>query len=480
MLIIPFENKINWRNPPIVTTFLILVNCLVFFMYQLGDDRRMQVASVVFIDKGIYEFEKDLFPDYVAQNTSGDYEDIDTTEEIFIFQSIMRDLKFGAYVKNYWKENPDKEDQFWVVARKRFEDARDQISSFRFGFIPANHDPVTLFTHMFLHGGVGHLLGNMVFLFIFGFALEVIIGRVKFLLLYLLSGLCAVYMHMAVDPGSYIQLVGASGAISGLMGMYLAAYGIRKIRFFYTVGFYFGQFSAPAILIFPYWIGKEIYSQFTVESNVAYMAHAGGLLGGFVIVYALKLLGMVQVKFDVLEEEKKDDNLEEKLDRISELFSTLETDRARDLCKKTVVEYPLSTKVWEKYYNLWKAEPNSKGFHEVTFNIFKLSRKKGFDMDFVAKILDSYLRIAPKPVALNGPVCAMLGHCFITSGHPNYVEMMVNRTMKLGFKDESVSRLLIYLARHFERIDDKPKALRYRKTLKENYPTVATNTKSAE
>jgi membrane associated rhomboid family serine protease len=472
MLIIPFENnQLNWRKPPVMSLLLIAINCLVFFMYQTGDPERFASAEEIYNQNDLYDLEKDLFQSYISQNPPDDSSDIDTSNEMFVYQMLLWDAEFSEYLKTYWEEHPDKTDDVWKDTRRRFEEARGNISIFRFGFIPAHHDPVTLVTHMFLHGGLEHLIGNMIFLFIFGFALEVVIGRGKFLLLYLITGLCAVYGYMAFNLESFGPLVGASGAIAGLMGMYFAAYGLRKIRFFYFVGFYFGEFTAPAVLIFPYWLGKEIYAQQTTTDNVAYIAHASGLLGGFLIVLALKFLGSLKVNTDYKnEDDKQDDVLNEKLASINQLFSELQTDRARSLCKKALEEYPGNTELWGKYYNLWKIEPKNKAFHEVAFTIFKLAKHQDTNMGFIGEIVKSYLEIAPKPVALNGPVCVLLAQRFKKTGNTELVEKMVDRAVQHNVNNDSMPVLLGYLVHHFENEKNSRRANQYRATLKEHYP----------
>ncbi len=118
----------------------------------------------------------------------------------------------------------------------------------------------------------------------YGFSLEIVISRRVFTLLYLLTGIGADLLFIAFNGDSYAPLIGASGAIAGLMGMYIAVYGLRKIKFFYTVVFYADYFKAPALIVFAVWVLKELYGVFVTGGNVAYWAHLGGMFSGFAVI----------------------------------------------------------------------------------------------------------------------------------------------------------------------------------------------------
>lgn len=130
-----------------------------------------------------------------------------------------------------------------------------------------------------------HLLGNLFFLIICGFAVEAAIGHMRFLLYYLVSGVVGGLLFAMMDMTSTQPLVGASGAISGVMAMYLGVFRFKKIEFFYWFFVFVGYFRAPALLILPFYIGKELYSFFNeTGSNVAFMAHTGGFIAGGVLM----------------------------------------------------------------------------------------------------------------------------------------------------------------------------------------------------
>jgi membrane associated rhomboid family serine protease len=151
---------------------------------------------------------------------------------------------------------------------------------------------LTLLTSMFIHGGFAHLGGNMLFLWIFGNNVEDILGPVKFVLFYLVSGLAAHALHIASDPGSTIPTVGASGAISGLLGAYLIAYPRAGILSVVFLGFFVRVAVIPAFVIIIYWfVVQFIFGLLSLggtgEGGVAWFAHVGGFLAGIALIYAM-------------------------------------------------------------------------------------------------------------------------------------------------------------------------------------------------
>jgi len=153
---------------------------------------------------------------------------------------------------------------------------------------------VSLISSMFLHGGLMHLGGNMLFLWIFGDNIELKFGRAKFLGIYLVWGIVAGLAHMAIDPDSSIPAVGASGAISGVLGAYLAIFPKVRITTFLMLGFFWRMMHIQARWFLPFWLIFQnllplFISGFGVAGGgVAYMAHIGGFAIGFATGYLYK------------------------------------------------------------------------------------------------------------------------------------------------------------------------------------------------
>jgi membrane associated rhomboid family serine protease len=145
-----------------------------------------------------------------------------------------------------------------------------------------------LVTSMFLHGSWMHLLGNMWFLWLFGNNVEDSMGRLRFLAFYLLSGLTAALAQVVTGPDSVIPMVGASGAISGVMGGYLVLYPRVRVFAMIPLGFFLQSVALPAWMMLVYWLLLQFVSGLTVRGQesggVAFWAHIGGFLAGVVLV----------------------------------------------------------------------------------------------------------------------------------------------------------------------------------------------------
>jgi membrane associated rhomboid family serine protease len=161
-----------------------------------------------------------------------------------------------------------------------------------FGFIPAYANALTAFTSMFLHGGFDHLLGNMWYLWIFGDNIEGVFGKIHYLFFYLASGFAAVGAHYLTNTGSLIPTIGASGAISGVLGAYLVLFPQARIRVYSR---YTGVARVPAITMLGLWFLIQLLFSATslfgeTGSGVAFAAHAGGFAFGYLYAQGFKRL----------------------------------------------------------------------------------------------------------------------------------------------------------------------------------------------
>lgn len=151
------------------------------------------------------------------------------------------------------------------------------------GFTPAAFVPITLLTSMFLHGGVDHIFGNMLFLYIYGDNVEDKFGRYKYIAFYLGAGIFAGLVHFMFNPTSPIPAVGASGAISGILGAYLALFPRVKVR---AIGPFYMIYRIRASILIGFWfILQLIFGTVSliggVGSGIAFFAHIGGFVFGY-------------------------------------------------------------------------------------------------------------------------------------------------------------------------------------------------------
>ena len=151
---------------------------------------------------------------------------------------------------------------------------------------------LTLVTSMFLHGGFLHIAGNMLFLWIFGDNVEDALGHVKYVFFYLACGIIAALAHGLTNPGSRLPMLGASGAISGVLGAYIILYPRAKVWTFFFFIFFWQVVKVPAVFIIGLWIivqvlnGLTTYGQST--GGVAWFAHVGGFAAGIVLILFMR------------------------------------------------------------------------------------------------------------------------------------------------------------------------------------------------
>jgi rhomboid family protein len=179
---------------------------------------------------------------------------------------------------------------------------------FEFGIIPARYTShygfrtgglesflVPIFASMFLHGGWLHLIGNMLFLFVFGRSIEDRFGHLKFLLIYFASGFGAAVAHIALNAGSRVPTIGASGAIAGVLGAYFVSFPSARITTLIPLFIFFWRVEVPAVLLLGYWFLIQFVTGFQMldiqsatQGGVAWWAHVGGFLIGILFAAILR------------------------------------------------------------------------------------------------------------------------------------------------------------------------------------------------
>tara|TARA_R110002073_G_scaffold221888_3_gene382112 strand:+ start:2358 stop:3839 length:1482 start_codon:yes stop_codon:yes gene_type:complete len=408
MIIIPAEQTLDWRNPPVATLTLILINCLIFFAYQSEDDKRYVEAASYYVNSGLLNSEAPLYLDFIEENHgSGERLNLIAYVEEYSLNAlshiVVNDIEFSAHLKALGQQPNG--NYIWSEERDTFTQLQRSLSYFAYGFIPAEFSLQGFFGNMFLHGSLDHLLGNMLFLFICGFALEIAFGRVWYVSLYLLSGCLSTGFSYLTNMGGYIPGVGASGAISGLMGMYVALYSMRQIQFFYWVLIFFGYFTAPALLIFPVWVAKELYGYFYNDTNVNYMAHLGGLLSGFMAVYLVKDR-FVQVDEAYVEKALTEDELLSlRLEEMWNLTGKLRFEKAWSMGLAILKTEPANQQLLQQLYNLAKAKPEDVRFHKLMRRIIGVPAPNVEFEHFKLILLEDYLQSSQLPRALTGDSC---------------------------------------------------------------------------
>ena len=158
-------------------------------------------------------------------------------------------------------------------------------------------EALTLITSQFLHGGWLHLLGNMLFLWIFGNNIEDRLGRIRFLGFYLLGGIVAGLTQVAIDPDSAIPTIGASGAIAATLGAYLVLFPRARITSLVFLGFFYQLIDVPAVIVLVFWFLLQLIDGIAslgvtdATGGVAFFAHIGGFVFGALVGLAVRAVG---------------------------------------------------------------------------------------------------------------------------------------------------------------------------------------------
>lgn len=314
MIILPVERRLDWKHAPVVLISIILLNILIFFLYQANDQQKRSTALQEYLASDMLEKEWPLYKDYLREQ--GDSELLTQMAELYVDEEygwlasyILQDSGFyqhleangrDLFYQSYYVE--------WSEMRPVIQGQIDDMSYRKFGVVPSDLSLVDLIISQFLHADFMHLLGNMMFLMLCGFVVEAAIGHLPFLGFYLLGGVIAGLAQAAMDFTSDRPGIGASGAVSAVMAMYLVLYRLQSIRFFYWFYLVVGYFRAPALMILPVYVGIEIFKLWNEpDSNVAYMAHVGGFIAGGISIGILAVFRPGILNTDYLESPEDED-----------------------------------------------------------------------------------------------------------------------------------------------------------------------------
>ena len=404
MLIIPLTGKISRRTLPVGTLIIILLNCFVFFIWQSDDNENYHQAKEYYFTSGLVRMEVPRYIKYLG--TGSAHKDMSTSQasEMMDKKTLARisrkmdaDSRFIRQLQNDEIITPkDQEYSKWKTLRKNYDDKLSRVTFLNFGFRPAYRRPITFISHMLLHGGFAHLLGNMIFLWLVGCMLEMRYGWRLLFSIYIIGGISSVVLFWLVNMESVIPLVGASGAISGIMGAYTVLFGKSKVKIFYYLGFYFNYLKVPAIILLPIWIGNEFYQLFFSEAvHVAYVAHIGGLAGGALSGYfGVRFLG---ISNDEIFHEQPNNELSSLIERALQRISDLDMEGGRVYLRQVLAKDPGNIDALMHFFNIEKQHPESHEFHNVAKSLLSLLIRNIDTHEVAYKTYGEYIRLAKHP-----------------------------------------------------------------------------------
>ncbi|MFS2166760.1 rhomboid family intramembrane serine protease [Variovorax sp. Varisp62] len=376
---IPLENKPSWRNPPWMTVLLILVNMIVWWGPQRSEENARERAAHYYVNSVLPELELPPFVEWLEKTDPKRGKlarRMLPHEETYpqLLESLQNDRKFLAKLQAdgiITPTNPQYGE--WKRDRQQYEAMLPAPFTARWSqdyTKDAEFKPWTWITAAFLHGSTGHLLGNMLFLFLFGFSVELALGRGTYLSFYLLGAVGASALAGWAYAGKDGYGLGASGAISALMGMYAVMYRLKRIRFFYQLFFYFNYVTAPALLLLPAWIVNELMQHWLGGQGIAYMAHLGGLLTGAALMTGALLLRRVQAPETAAAPEP--DRFGEHVAAAQKFSAAMKFDKACGEWRAAAALRPGDSDTLRAWFNTARLQPASDDFHQAARRIFRL------------------------------------------------------------------------------------------------------------
>jgi len=283
--IIPIGSEEGVRRLPFATISLIAVNVVVWLI----------TALVIHAQIGALEHKQEEILQFLEPYM---YTIMENAPELLNARD-MEEIRQKIESMNLFPADSE-EAMRWRRLTDEWRSLQNQFLYHRYGFTPRSFSLFTLLTYMFIHGGFFHLAFNMLFLWMVGCNIEDDWSWKIFLGLYLISGAAAGLMHAGVFPNSPMPLIGASGAIAGIMGAFMVRHFKTKIRFAYFIWFifmrpYWGTFPLYAGIALPIWfLGQFLSIKLSggAESGTAYWAHVGGFLFGSAVGIAFKFFGI--------------------------------------------------------------------------------------------------------------------------------------------------------------------------------------------
>jgi membrane associated rhomboid family serine protease len=303
MLILPLHKPLNRETFPWVTMLLVLANVLVFFGLQSSDGTALARARAYYLGSGLGGYELPAYERYLQRNGQADaLEELQDEPErrrfAYVAASTINDVAFERALAEGSLFDDAEQQQAWAPLRSRYDVLLGEVFTLRHNLRNSEWSPWRMLASAFLHGGLGHLIGNMLFLIALGLLLEGAIGPLRLLGVYLLGALGASAVSLLWRWGEPGGGLGASGAIAALMGAFCVVWGRHPVRFFYWFGVVFDYIRAPAIVLLPLWLGWELYNLFfSDEKGIGFDAHAGGLMMGALLGGVLVLARQTRPAF---------------------------------------------------------------------------------------------------------------------------------------------------------------------------------------
>lgn len=478
MLIVPFVKAPDWRRPPFITLLLIIVNVTLFAGFQLDDEKIERRALEYYRESLLPDTELPRYIAYLeahsrarqAERLRNLIADGGTDAAAMWMEhdsAFMRELRADRIV-------PPSDPIYaqWQQQRQTFESLRRASFTERFAFRAANFDPITLVSHMFLHADWDHLIGNMMFLALFGYLVEELLGALRYLAFYLISGVGSILLFWRFMPEASGLALGASGAIAGVMAMYAVLFGLRKINFFYWVVVYFDVFKARAIIVLPIYLAVELYQLMFTNSNVNYLAHIGGLLSGTLLAGLYRHRHLTALDAHHANEtniERQATDYPRDMARAREHIANLRFDAALKIYEFWLTRRPDDRELMVQCYNVARHLPQSEFYHRAAARILNLNVRDAGTSALLHETFSEYLRVAKPAARLTPALQTRLARRFCDDGQLNDAERLVRALLKQRPAAETPA-LVMRLADAYARMGSAAKQAEWMDVLRRDFP----------
>ena len=386
-MIFPLAHEnLRGRRWPWITIGIIAVNFAIFLltngtleqeMRQMGDvELRILFLSAQYPDAQMTPEAKDVvsavrlqYPDQYQKLVEKYQEEVDRTSRA--------DSPDGEALH----VSPQEVDSEMAQLCAQLTDMQQHSIAWKYAFHPVDPTPWSYVTACFLHGGWLHLIFNMWFLWLSGTVLEDLWGRIVYPIFYLLTGVLANAVHGVVFPHSLVPALGASGAIAGLMGAFLARFPKTKIRLVWWLFVIRFKFSVPAYVVLPMWLGIQLFwgvlfRSLGAEGGIAYWAHIGGFAFGALGAFLVRATG-IEHSADKAIDAKVSWNADPRIVRASEALGENNPAGAIFALRELVAQKPDSLDAWDLLLTAYGKKQDVEGQKEALATLARLRVASG-------------------------------------------------------------------------------------------------------
>lgn len=453
MLIMPLHRRMTRANFPVVTFALIALNVCVFVFLQWGDTAITHRATQYYAQARLGRVEFPAYIDWLdGHDGSAEQQTImrraPLPVKLALIQSdsaFLAALHAGRVIK---PSNPAY--ARWHTDRAHFEHIRAQAFTPQHAMRFTQVEPVRMLWAMFMHGGVMHLFGNMLFLVVLGLLVEGALNWGWFIGLYLAGGYAAAFASLALHWGEPGLGLGASGAIASLMGAFCVIWGLRKVRVFYWFFVVFDYVRVPALWLLPVWFGWQLYQLFfEAGAHIAFGAHAAGIAAGAFMGLALRRTG--QVRQDFLEQDDREEQRDSHESAYAEAMThlgRLELDQARRLLQAIEAEEPGQLRILVALYRCARYGGRAAQMDAAAVRVLTLPATTRAEVDEYVTLWEDYLKACSGVPRLNPESLLRQVSGWLRLGRVDAVQAVLHSLDKLATPPPALAAAWFTLAMH--------------------------------